>query len=274
MNFTEMAQVDSSYSSSSRKLTLKVDKDSLDLSNMDVDIDDSIIDNISISDKANSDEYVITIKLSDGTAVAQMPGDGYANGIELSFVNEALKNSIWRNTLIVVDAGHGGTDPGAVGSKITESKLTLQAAKELEKKLQGVGFKTYMIRDADVKIAPSYRMRVANDIGADLVVSLHINAAENKKAQGIEVLYAEEETGRKKAFAQTLQDHLIDALGSVNRGIVNRPNLYMCRVPTMPSALVELGFISNEEEQDRMMTSSFMKTAAQAMLDAVLDFLN
>ncbi len=74
-----------------------------------------------------------------------------------------------------------------------------------------------MIRDADVKIAPSYRMRVANDIGADLVVSLHINAAENKKAQGIEVLYAEEETGRKKAFAQTLQDHLIDALGSVNR---------------------------------------------------------
>jgi N-acetylmuramoyl-L-alanine amidase len=272
MNFTNMGQVDASYNASARLLTLKVDKDSLELSSMDVDIDDSIIDNININDVSNS-EYVIKIKLSEGTTVAEMPGDGYANGVNLNFENEALKNSVWRNTLVVVDAGHGGYDSGAVGSKVTESKLTLLAAKELEKKLQSVGFKTYMIRDADVKIAPSYRMRVANDIGADLVVSIHINAAENPDAQGVEVLYAEEATGKKKEFAQILQNNLISALGSVNRGIVHRQNLYMCRVPTMPSALVELGFITNEAEQARMMTSAFMKTAAKAMLDAIIEFL-
>ncbi len=272
MNFTSMGQVDASYSSSSRLVTLKVDKDSLDLSDMDVDIDDSIIDNINIEDASGS-QYIVKIKLSEGTAVVDMPEDGYANGVELNFENEALKNSVWRNTLVVVDAGHGGYDSGAVGSKVTESKLTLVAAKELEKKLQSVGFKTYMIRDADVKIAPSYRMRVANDIGADLVVSIHINAAENPDAQGVEVLYAEEDTGKKKAFAQILQNHLVDDLGSVNRGIVHRQNLYMCRVPTMPSALVELGFITNAAEQDRMMKSTFMKTAAKAMLDAIIEFL-
>lgn len=273
MNFTEMGKVDSTYNESTRNLRLEVNKSSVDLSAMNVAIDDSIIDSISINDKANTDKYIINIKLSEGTAVAGVPGDGYSNGIHLGFANEALKNSIWRNTLIVVDAGHGGTDSGAVGSLVTESKLTLVAAKEFEKRLQSVGFKTYMIRDADVKIAPSYRMRVANDIGADLVVSIHINAAENKKARGVEVLYAEEPTGKKKQFASILQENLIDTLGSVDRGIVHRPNLYMCRVPTMPSALVELGFISNEEEQKRMMTSTFMKSAAQAMLDAVLEFL-
>ncbi len=272
MNFTNMGKIDASYNASARLLTLKVDKDSLELSSMDVDIDDSIIDNININDVSNS-EYVIKIKLSEGTSVSEMPGDGYANGVNLNFENEALKNSVWRNTLVVVDAGHGGYDSGAVGSKVTESKLTLVAAKELEKKLESVGFKTYMIRDADVKIAPSYRMRVANDIGADLVVSIHINAAENKDAQGVEVLYAEEPSGKKKEFAQILQNNLIRALGSVNRGIVHRQNLYMCRVPTMPSALVELGFITNEAEQDRMMTGAFMKTAAKAMLDAIIEFL-
>ncbi len=86
--------------------------------------------------------------------------------------------------------------------------------------------------------------------------------------------YAEEETGKKKEFARILQENLIDTLGSVDRGIVHRQNLYMCRVPTMPSALVELGFVTNAEEQDRMMTSTFQKSAAQAMLDAILDFLN
>jgi len=273
MHFTEMGQVDASYNSSNRRLTIKVDKSSVELDNMNVDIDDSIIDNISINAKSNTDKYIVDIKLSEGTKVANMPKAGYANGIELSFINEDLKNSIWRNKLIVIDAGHGGSDSGAVGTKIVESKLALQAAKELKKKLEGVGFKTYMIRDADVKIAPSYRMRVANDIGADLVVSIHINAAENPDARGVEVLYAEEPTGLKKLFAQTLQNHLLSKLGSVDRGIVHRPNLYMCRVPTMPSALVELGFITNAEEQDRMMTNSFMKSAAQAMLDAVLEFL-
>ncbi len=273
MNFTNMGKVDASYNENTRNLTMKVKKESVELSGMNVDIDDSIIDKISIND-SDSEEYKITVKLSEGTAVAKMPDGEYANGIELSFFNEALKNSIWRNTLIVVDAGHGGTDPGAVGTKTTESKLTLSIAKELEKKLQGVGFKTYMIRDADVKIAPSYRMRVANDINADLVVSIHINAAENPNARGVEVLYAEEETGKKKEFARILQENLIDTLGSVDRGIVHRQNLYMCRVPTMPSALVELGFVTNAEEQDRMMTSTFQKSAAQAMLDAILDFLN
>ncbi len=274
MNFTNMGQVGSSFNKNTQNVVLEVPKDSVDLKNMNVDIDDSIIDNISILDNPNSDSYSVTIKLSKGTRVVALPGEAYANGIELIFINEDLQNSIWRNKLIVVDAGHGGSDSGAVGTKIVESKLTLQAAKELKKKLESVGFKTYMIRDADVKIAPSYRMRVANDIGADLVISLHINAAENKDARGVEVLYADEATGRKKNLAQTLQDKLISALGSVNRGIVHRPNLYMCRVPTMPSALVELGFISNAAEQDRMMNPSFMKTAAEAMLEAVLDFLD
>ncbi len=273
MNFDEKIPVKANYNSKSNMLVFNLDVNKISLSDMNVDLSDGIIENIKIDANNSNNKHKVSIKLARGTKVINPPNGEKVDKLELSFVNQKLKNSMWKNTLIVIDAGHGGKDSGAVGTKVKESTLTLRAAKTLRKKLNGLGFKTYMIREADVTIARSYRKRISNEIGADLVISIHFNASNNPNARGIEVLYADEPTGRKKKLASILQKNLINTLHMVDRGIVYRPNLYMCYAPKMPSVLIELGFVTNQQEQDIIMTQQYMEKATGAIVRGILEFL-
>ncbi len=273
MNLDNTAYVTTKYDKKNNLVTFDLNSNSINLSDMDVDLNDGLIESIKIKANDSNNKHRVYVKLANGTKLSNPLNGDRVSSIELKFVNEKLKNSIWKNTLVVIDAGHGGKDPGAVGSKVTESVLTLRAAKTLRRKLDGLGFKTYMIRDADVTIARSYRKRISNEIGADLVISIHFNASTNPNSKGIEVLYADEPTGRKKKLASILQRHLIRTLNMVDRGIVHRPNLYMCYAPKMPSVLIELGFVTNEEEQNRIMTQSYMEDATGAIVRGILEFL-
>ncbi len=272
MKFDRQIPIYTKYNSQSGVVNFDVPVDSINFEDMDVDLHDGVVENIKV--KANvSGKHRVFIKLASGTKLVNPKnGDKLAN-LQLAFENKQLKNSKWKNTFIVIDAGHGGNDPGAIGSKVTESTLALRAAKSLENRLSGLGFKTYMIRDADVTIARAYRKRIANELGADLVISIHFNASNNPNARGIEVLYADEPTGEKKRLASILQRHLINKLHMVDRGIVNRPKLYMCYAPKMPSVLVELGFVTNEQEQEMLMTREYMNNATEALTEGILEFL-
>ncbi len=272
MKFDSAVVVKPSYTSKTNTLSFEVPANVINFEDMNVDFDDGVVQNVVVKANVNN-KHKIYIKLAKGTQVRDANKGKQSEELQLYFVNNELKNSVWKNTFVVIDAGHGGSDPGAIGSKITESTLTLRAAKALEKRLSGIGFKTYMIRDADVTIARSYRKRIANELGADLVISIHFNASNNPKARGVEVLYADEPTGLKKKFAGILQKRLIETLGMVDRGIVHRPNLYMCYAPKMPSVLVELGFVTNEQEQEFIMTKNFMNKATEALTNGIIEFL-
>ncbi len=264
----------STYDESAGYYWVYLQKSTTDLSKLDVQIDDSIIDRIVIDDSSDQDEYIVKIDLADGTKVLNPEGTKQETSmVAVAFANEALKNSIYRNTLVVIDAGHGGWDPGAVGSFTQEKVLALEASKRLKKELEGQGFKTYMIRDTDVRVQLQQRSKIANELNADLFISVHFNAAESTKARGIETLYAPEPTGQKKKLAYAMQDALIDKMGSVNRGVVERPNLHVTRATNMPSVIVELGFVTNAEEEKRISTPEFMVDAGKAMLNGILNFL-
>ncbi len=230
-------------------------------------LDDGVVYRINMTE--DNSNYYFDIYLSSGTAYTKKT----SNGFGLSFVNNKLKNSDNRDTLIVVDAGHGGHDPGAHVGKLEEKDLALKAAQMLKKKLENAGFKVYMTRNKDKYIKLYDRSGVANQLKADLFISIHINAAGSSKPRGIEVLYAEDEKRDNKRFARLVQDELIKATKQVNRGIVRRNDLVVTRTTEMNAILAELGFLTNPKDKAKLIKDSYLETCAEAILKGVLKFL-
>ncbi|WP_207736424.1 N-acetylmuramoyl-L-alanine amidase [Fusibacter ferrireducens] len=259
---------DVAYNKENRMIRVEIPKELTDLSAFEYPIRDQLIESIDM--KALDDKYQMNITLSPNTTYQQLNEEGK---IAFVFSNTAIQNSIYKDMLIVLDAGHGGHDSGAVGTKAKEKDLALKATLLLENQLKSLGFKVYMTRSTDEYIGLYDRADIANDLNADLFVSVHINATTNSVASGVEVLYASENPSGGKGLAELIQKQLVSTLGAKNRGIVLRPNLVVIRETKMPSVLCELGFISNPEEQDKMMTTAYLEKAAKAMVEGIKQFL-
>ena len=203
---------------------------------------------------------------------------------------------------IVLDAGHGGHDPGTVGidTKVTEKSIALDMVKRLRPMLQEEGYNVVLTRDTDEYIDLYKRPAIANEIGADMFISVHVNAAGGRTASGIEMLYypeskrssreidvqgmSDEEvqeairaqqaqrTRNNKQLAQIMQKSLIDATSAVSRGIVERPRLVVIRETSMPAILAEIGFASNPNEERLLQTDEYKNKIARAMVDGVNEF--
>lgn len=169
---------------------------------------------------------------------------------------------------IVLDAGHGGNDPGAVvkgrdDETLNEKDFALETVLRLERILKDRGYEVILTRDRDEYIKLSDRSKLANDLNAELFLSIHYNLSENKEANGIEVLYGNEnkipiKTVEQKHFAQALQMALIRETGARNRTIQDRSGLIVLKTTKTVAALAELGFISNEGELQKIMDSEYM----------------
>lgn len=274
INLTKESTYITSYNSKTREMTLKIPKTAIELDDLNIDIDDNIVDLIEIDETSNSRDYVITFTLSKGTEVFDQTEKKKTETLAFSFINNDLRNSIYRGRLIVIDPGHGGKDPGAVGANLTEAKINLIAAKELRKKLEGLGFNVYMTRESDKYVGLYNRPQIANDLNADAFISIHANAATNAKASGIENLYYPEEGySLKKELAKSIQKMMVAYTGAVDRGIVERPNLVVTRETKMPSVIVEMGFLTNVEEEKNLMDPLYMDSLTNGMRDGLLEIL-
>ena len=130
-----------------------------------------------------------------------------------------------------------------------------------------------MIRAVDEYVGLYDRPAIANELDADLFVSIHINAFTNGTASGVEVLYGEESMSSDKGLASAMQTELVKSLGAVDRGIGYLPRLVVLKESKMTSVLAELGFITNATEQDKLMSESYLKKAAEAMARGIVNFL-
>ncbi|WP_179295520.1 N-acetylmuramoyl-L-alanine amidase [Bacillus sp. FJAT-45350] len=173
---------------------------------------------------------------------------------------------------IVVDPGHGGKDPGATAFGVMEKEIVLRTGLELQKMLEEAGAKIVMTRSNDTFIELSRRVEIANNAKADSFISIHANAAGNQAAHGTETYWNRNHSNTKsKELAEKIQKELIKKLKTNNRG-VKEANFQVIRHTTMPSVLVELGFITNEAEAKRMSTEKFHKEAAEAIFEGVIEF--
>jgi len=271
LNFNKSTNVSYNYDSQNRNLDIEFNKDSIDISEMNLDIDDSIIQNFSIVKTAT--KYMINVKLVENTSYSLL-GSGTSKFV-VNFTNSDLSNSKYKNILVVIDPGHGGKDPGAISpfTGMYEKILALRASLLLKKELENEGFKVYMTRSTDEYISLYERANMANELNANLFISMHINAHRNYDVKGSLVLYNPYTTQNSDKLANYIKNELVLKLGSQDRGIIERPNLIVIRETSMPAVLVELGFLSNKEEGKLLEQTWYLQNAASAIKEAIKKFL-
>ena len=187
-----------------------------------------------------------------------------------------MKPAAAKEKLVVIDAGHGGSAPGAIYKDVVEKELNLDIAQRLNGLLEKKGVKTYMIRGDDSYVANYERAYIANKLGASLFISVHNNSLDDPGFSGTMTLfYPSGGSGsfNGKSFAGIIHQKLLSALKTVDRKIIERPNLVVLKATAMPSALAEIAFMTNSKDRANLETASFRQKAAQALCDAVVKAL-
>ncbi|MCI8862371.1 MAG: N-acetylmuramoyl-L-alanine amidase [Lachnospiraceae bacterium] len=173
-------------------------------------------------------------------------------------------------TKIVVDAGHGGSNPGAVYQGRRESDDALRLATAVGKILEANGYDVTYTRTSDVTQSVGQKAAIANEEGADLFVSIHRNAGEYPgQYSGVQTLIYDD-SGIKKQMAENIDANLAE-LGFRNAGVSIRPNLVVLNSTQMPALLVEAGFIDSDTD-NRLFDSRF-QAMAQAIADGIMETL-
>lgn len=192
--------------------------------------------------------------------------------------------------VVVLDAGHGGYDPGAVGRDsdgniiLYEKEISLKLAQKVKNLLSAQGVSVVMTREVDKALGDSEmkdllaRAEIANDSDADIFVSIHTNAFSNPEASGTCVLYAGlatnsgyEITG--KTVAQNIQTPLVIATGLRDRGVVARPNIVVLKETVMPAVLIECAFISCPTDQQVLSNEVKLEQMAAAISEGIVKSL-
>lgn len=179
--------------------------------------------------------------------------------------------------MIVIDAGHGGTDPGTSGLGLQEKAVTLDTAIRLKGLLAKTPFSFKLTRESDNYISLPQRVTIAKNAGADTFISIHANSF-NGSANGTEVYYYNSANENpyyadSKKLANAIHERLMDAWQLYDRG-VKHGDFHVIRENSMPATLVELGFIDNKVDNAKLASSYWRQEAAEAIYLGILDYYN
>ena len=183
---------------------------------------------------------------------------------------------------IVLDPGHGGDDPGAIGAGlgVQEKDVNLDVALKLRDGLVALGAQVRMTRDADVSVAPpgsskkqelQARVDVANRWPADLYVSVHSNSFVRADKDGTECYHARQASPHSRILAAMTHEALVERTGLTDSG-VRAADFYVIKNTTMPATLVELAYLSNPEDEKRLGDPGFRTTLAGALTQGVQNY--
>jgi N-acetylmuramoyl-L-alanine amidase len=174
--------------------------------------------------------------------------------------------------VITIDPGHGAHDPGATANGAQEKEVVLDIALRVEAKLRAAGANVVMTRSDDTYVELEERANIANRAKASSFVSIHANAGPSS-AHGAETywLNSEETSEDSKKMAAAIQKHLIGELNTNDRG-VKTANFSVLRNTDMPAALVETGFLTNEEEAKKMKADDFREKAAKGIYKGIIEY--
>lgn len=258
-------------SEKNNKYTLKFDSDYYDCGEGIITPNDDFVERINITETR--------INIYDtGDMVYTMRQSG--SNVIITIKKEETEDESIDKKIILIDPGHGGSDPGACNGSAQEKVYNLNISLMLYDLLsERDDVKVYMSRDSDTYLNREDRLEIATKINPDLIVSVHNNSLENKSYTGTMVLYYNNDTESQygditsKECAQIVLNKLINALDTVNRGVVNRQDLHILSKTPCPSILCEISFVSNDAELERLKTKTFQEDAAQAIYDGVVEIL-
>ena len=177
---------------------------------------------------------------------------------------------------VVIDPGHGGPDPGAVGiGGLRETDVVLDVCLQIARLLQARGVQVLMTRTSEVDVDLPPRVALANSSGADLFVSVHANALSMARpdVNGIETFFFEGAGPPSRRLAVALQEQMVAiSPGTPDRG-VRTGRYFVIRRTVMPSALVEMGFLTGEIDSRRLSDANFRRRMALALSAGILNAL-
>lgn len=205
--------------------------------------------------------------------------------------------------MIVIDAGHQGKGnsslepigPGAttlkpkvasgttgIATKIPEYQLTLTVAKKLKEALLSQGYQVIMIREShDVNISNKERAEVANRAGADVFIRIHANGSNDTSIHGVLTAcqtaqnpYCSSQYPSSFKLSQSVVNHMAASTGAQNRGVWKTDVMSGINWCTVPSTIVEMGFMSNSEEDRKMSTNEYQNQMVQGMVNGINEYMN
>ena len=204
----------------------------------------------------------LQVKLSDGRI-------GWVSRYYVDRPSSPGSASSLAGKVIAIDPGHGGSDPGAVGvTGLQEKIVNLEVSLRVASKLRSLGANVVMTRDTDVFIPLAQRVAIAEAARAHVFISVHSNAHPSSQIGGTETYYY---SSASRGLASHMQHQLVGALGLRNIG-AKAGNFLVIRQTSMPSVLLELGFLSNAHEESLLRTDKFHQNAADAIVRALLDY--
>ncbi|MBR6164114.1 N-acetylmuramoyl-L-alanine amidase [bacterium] len=245
--------------------------------------------------KVGQNEYVIKFKLSDNMKLdcyetlnatqIRLNITGSAKSVKPQKPKEESKikiglgkkdkdsskipSSVLKKT-IILDAGHGGKDTGAIKSGINEKDITLEMILRLKDELEDRGFsRVYLTRDDDTYLTLAERVEFASEHGADAFVSIHLNSSVKPDVRGFEThYYTDEGYGMAKVIHSELSSQLVD----YDRGLF-KSKFYVINHTIAPSILLEVAFLSNDEERREIMTKEKQEQIIKAIADGLVRYL-
>lgn len=189
-----------------------------------------------------------------------------------------------RNYTVVIDPGHGGTDPGSIGykTKVHEDELNLKMSKLLKSKLEDAGINVVMTRETDASLADGagkafkkrdmeLRKDLIKKVRPNMVISLHQNSYTNHKLRGAQVFY-DKTSDTSKQIAEYIQKQFLKNLEHSNK-TTSPGDYFMLKCTTAPSVIVECGFLSNEEDEKLLLTDAYQEKIINCIYLGIVEFL-
>lgn len=259
--------IEFNYNQMANKITAKLD---MNIPDGIVKYNDSLVRDVVVENN------IVTINLVRNVQVETML-DQEGSSIKITRVKTG-KNSDY---LILIDPGHGGTDPGASDFSKTywEKDCILPVQRSLEKRLLDLGYVVKKTNDTvDSYVGIHDRAKMANELMPDIFVSIHANASESGKPNGLEVLYASEDKNPNKEkgqarIAQIFSDEVAKATGLNSRGIKNRPEIVVVGKSNVSAILLEMGFLTNSRDLALLKDPAFLEKVVDGLVSAIEIYL-
>ncbi|MDO8686140.1 MAG: N-acetylmuramoyl-L-alanine amidase family protein [Clostridiales bacterium] len=260
------------YDETGKIYSIKFPSNLADLGNGEMVIGDGLIDKLVVATDDLTGQTEVAIH-SPKRLIYQIIAREETQDTAITVIDPAS----FSDRLVVLDAGHGGADPGAVYGTLHEKEFNLDIAFRVNKLLEKYGIKTYMTREDDTYIGLYERAYIANSLNAALFLSIHNNAINDPDYRGTMTLYYPlngSTTGfNGKRFAGIIQEYMLASLGTVDKKVIERPNLVVLRATSMPAALSEVVVMTNKSDRALLITEEFRQKAAEALCNAVLEAL-
>lgn len=178
---------------------------------------------------------------------------------------------------IIIDAGHGGHDPGASDRGYNEKEINLDVADKVQHNLQKLGAHVLLTREDDTFLplkGEGSRVEFSREHYGDIFVSIHTNAAGNESSKGAETYYdslKDDNVYEGYLLAKNIQEQLVNMAGMFDRGVKNN-NWTVIHYNPIPSVLVELGFITNPSDFDKLTSPAFRQVYADAITLGIVNY--